>query len=419
MKLLIAPWGNPSSWNELFYDFMGVEVKSYTSLKILHEVIKPDKTIIIGLDTLADTGRNYEEVKVNAGKKIRGYANKFGLKEYSVIVAPGIGTFQQGDFRGEALDYYYYVIAKISFDLLKNSEKTLNIHLDLTHGLNYTTILTYRAIKEVLELFSIFKEVAFTAYNADPFSPNAKRLSINVTEDEESIPKPPDEKIRQGRTLEPLDLNHHERRKLFEKELKCIKEVNKSEVSAFLGALYNGLPLALFRFFPQIDKLKEIVLTTMKVYEKYVDVKSNKQLNVTRKVKFGKDFKVYVFAYLIGTLLRKYNLIFCRKNKVTLSEIESLKSKLFSFDERVEVKIDRDIHNIKERIESKIIDNWQVYNVVLGNTLGGVDDRNFLAHSGFEGNAVELRKHNGKLLLRYREEKIRTIAKHCQRGLKS
>ena len=52
MKLLIAPWGNPKSWSELIYVFNGKEIKSYTSLKILQEVIEPNKTIIIGLDTL-------------------------------------------------------------------------------------------------------------------------------------------------------------------------------------------------------------------------------------------------------------------------------------------------------------------------------------------------------------------------------
>lgn len=59
-----------------------------------------------------------------------------------------------------------------------------NIHLDLTHGINYSTILTYRAIKEITELFSIFKEIKFKVYSSDPSLPTiANKLSINIIED--------------------------------------------------------------------------------------------------------------------------------------------------------------------------------------------------------------------------------------------
>ncbi|HIC87720.1 MAG TPA: CRISPR-associated protein, partial [Aquificae bacterium] len=53
MKILIAPWGNPFAWQEVTYRFGDVEDNSKSSLKIIQQAIQPDKTIIIGLDTLA------------------------------------------------------------------------------------------------------------------------------------------------------------------------------------------------------------------------------------------------------------------------------------------------------------------------------------------------------------------------------
>ena len=419
MKILIAPWGNPGEWTQVTYEFNEKRIKSGTSLKILQEIVNPDKTIVIGLDTLAEKGRNYQEIKVNAKEKINKYAHKFGLVNYEVLVAPGIGTSPNGTFYGNALDYYYYIIAKISLKLLENHKNTLNLYLDLTHGINYSTILTYRAIKEIIRLFSIFKKVEFRAYNADPFirKANPDKLSINIVEDSVPIPVPFTEKITQGRPLEPVNLSPDEREELFKNELKGIQEINNSEVSAFIGALYNGLPLALFRFYPNKDKLKETIPQVLECYKKYIDVKKQDKLEVVRRLRIGKDFKVYVFAYLIATLLRDLELISSQKKEITLDEIEKVKEDLFKFDERFKIRIDDDIYTLKKDLKEKEIKGWKIYNEVLGRGIGEPDARNFLAHSGFEKNIIEAKKEDGKLMLRYRESKIETIADLCQRGL--
>ena len=385
MKLLIAPWGNPGTWNEVTYEFDKKKVKSKTPLKILQESINPDKTIIIGLDTLAEKGRDYQEVKTNAEEKIKKYADEFRLTKDEVLVAPGIGTFPNGAFHGDALDYYYYIIAKISLKLLENHEDALSLHLDLTHGINYSAILTYRAIKEIIEIFSIFKKVDFKAYNADPSIQGvAKKLFINVVEDSVPIPTPFTEKITQKRPLEPINLSPEESKELFEDKLKSIKEINNSWLSAFIGALYNGLPLALFRFYPERDKLKETIFAVLDSYEEYVEVKNRNKLEVVKRVKMKKDFKVYVFAYVIATLLNELKLISSQKKEVRLDEIENLKKGLFKFDERFKIRIEDDIYTLEKDLKGKEIKCWKVYNELLGRNIGEPDKRNFLAHSGFE-----------------------------------
>lgn len=128
------------------------------------------------------------------------------------MVAPGIGSFPNGIFIGDALDYYYYTIAKISQILLDCNCDELEIHLDLTHGLNFSTILTYRLVKEILEIFSIFKNIKFKAYNADPSLPAATdKLSINIIEEVKMFLRAFGSGLKKERILEPINLSADER----------------------------------------------------------------------------------------------------------------------------------------------------------------------------------------------------------------
>lgn len=418
MKLLFASWGNPKEWKEHIYVFGTREITSNSSLKILQEVIQPDKIIIIGLDTLAESGLDYKEVQESAKKKIERYAREFGLENCEVLIGPGVGTFPNGKFEGSALDYYYYILAQTSINLLKYSDESLDIHLDLTHGINYSTILTYRAIKEIIELFAIFKKVKFKAYNTDPFSSVASKLFVNIIEDAQPTPKPFNNKIKANKPILPLGENWQpdERRKLFEEDLSCIRSMNPKEISAFIGALYNGLPLALFRFYPDKEKLKGIIEKCIEVFENYIVV-NPENLNVKRRVSFSEDFKVYVFAYLIAEFLNKSGLLNRPEKEVSLSRIKTLKSKLFNFDRRLEIRIDNDIWKLSE-VENNASDEWEIYNKIFQRTVGEPDSRNFLAHSGFERNIVEVKKNGRGLMLRYIEEGIDTIMDFSCEGLK-
>lgn len=425
MKLLLAPWGDPKNWRRLTYRYQDRETKTCTSLKILQNAIAPDKTIIVGLETLAERGLNYAEVKSDAENKLSNYADNFGLQNHTVLIAPGVGSFPRAIFIGSALDYYYYVFWRISTYLLEHNDKKLEVHLDLTHGINYSTILTYRAVKEILELFSIFVDVEFVVYNADPFiQPNGNRtlsgeLLVNVIEGVKPKPRPPDRKIKQVRTLDPIDLDQMRRRRLFGEELMCLREINPSEVSAFIGSLYNGIPLGLFTFYPDKEKLKNAILKTLEVYERHVSVEHENKLKVRKEVKFSENFKVYITAFLIAELLEKMGLVSFRKNEVALPDIRNIVANLFAFDERFKIKIEKDVYTLEEDFREKPPFGWSIYNDALGRPVGEPDARNFLAHSGFERNLTEIRKKDdGGVYVRYRYSKSSIVKKFCQQGLK-
>jgi len=198
MKILIAPWGHPRGWKDVVYNFNKHRGKAKTPLKILQNEINPDKIIIIGLDTIADKGRTYADVKKAAQEIISEYAKKYGIKNYDVLIAPGIGNFPNGKFEGEALDYYYYLFAKLALMFCELEDGILEITLDTTHGINYSTILSYRAVKELLQYISIFKKIKFMAVNSDPAGNNITDkdvLNVNVIESVEVTPVPLNEMI--------------------------------------------------------------------------------------------------------------------------------------------------------------------------------------------------------------------------------
>lgn len=356
MKVLIAPWGNPTRWKEVTYSLEGNNLKSKTSLALLQETVNPDKVIIIGLDTLAEGGLDYLSVKENAKEPIKSSVN-FN-QDLSVLVAPGIGVFKNGAFIGEALDYYYYILTAISLELLELFDDSIEIHLDLTHGLNYSTVLTYKAVKDISEVFSVFGDVKFKAYNADPFG-STDNLKINIIEDVKVVPRPFTGVIKGGsgqRVLEPQVLSPEERKNLYKEDLKFLREIGKSEISAFLGAMYNGLPLALFRFYPDRDKLKTLIDNVIENFEKYTCIENGDgKLNVKRKLRFGKDFEAYLFSYLTSVLLKKRELISSRKSEVEIKEIKKLANDLFNSMEGLRIELVMTFLGLKEIRGRKII----------------------------------------------------------------
>ncbi len=422
MNFLIAPWGNPKGWKEVTYCFKGKKCKTPSSLKALAEFIKPKNIIVIGLSTIAKKGKSYKEVKECAKDEIKHCISEFGLDVRDVFIAPGTGSFPNGIFKGDALDYYYYIIAKLILKLnevLKDKNENWAIYLDLTHGVNYTTVLTYRAVKEIVGVLSIFKDVHFKTYNADPSVPFTESTvaNLNVIESSESTPMPYNEKIESKNLLEPLK---EDQGNLF--VIESIKEVDISEVSAFIGALYNGLPLALYTFYPDAEKLKKVIEETLAVYESSIKVRQQDEnrIEVTRSIRLTKNFKAVVFAFFIAVLLKSRDLVLSSKREITLEDVRTLNRKLFKFDERIRARIDSDVFSLSEKVKDKEIDDWKLYRDVL--SLSSVEEkrrqRNFLAHSGFERNSIEIKKEDNKPWLRYSENAISRVKELCQSGLK-
>ncbi|MEM2865446.1 MAG: CRISPR-associated CARF protein Csx1 [Candidatus Bathyarchaeia archaeon] len=420
MRFLFAPWGNPKNWGKVTYLYDGERESSITPLTLLQRIVSPDKLVIFGLDTLAEDGSSYEEVASDAKEKLNEYAKGCRLKDFEIAVSPGVGRFSNGTFTGSMLDYYYYVSEKIIEFILGNWETDgeLEVHLDLTHGINYMTVLTYRALKEVLEVAALFTRVKFTVYNADPYVKDiSDELSINVVEEGSISPRPFRSALRDRKLLKVRGPDEGVRERL-SRELGSLKGIHCGEISAFIGSIYNGLPLALYTFYPDKEEFEENIRFILEKYREYIHVGRHNAIEVTRGLEFTESFRVYIFSFLMAKLLEKTGVISGRKTEVSLDEVGDLNNKFFNYDARLNIRIDNDLHNLNKDLECKAAREWEVYNSILGRSMGEPDRRNFLAHSGFERNLVEVRKdvHRG-ILLRYREDKVGTIEKICKDGL--
>ena len=437
-KILVAPWGNPwkSSggyrWSIVRYYFdRGKSMESRSSLPLLFDELEPSVALVIVLDTVAE-GRveSYSELLNSVSQRYFDFLKELGLEESKIklLVAPGVGRFQNGVFEGMMRDFYAFVLYEIARRLPVDQEiGELEIHLDLTHGMNFMPAMTYRAVRELAGILSQSVQVKLFVYNSEPYVRGTKELCIQLVE-ETSIPPSPCRRSlsHQIRLLEPFDLKSEERRTLYENDLALRTELLKSQqINAFLGSLVNGLPLVLFTFYPEINEIKKALDLAKDVFFWYVHLRfDDEKIMVRRRVGFGDDFCTLVKAYAAAMALRLE-----RKEEVNLSMLHEIRERFFSWHKRLNSAIGTDLHKIKETMEEVIkqgkkdeFREWKPLGELIEEK-GGFSKRNFLAHSGLERNVTEVKLIDEALelkeaiLLRYKRDRLPDIMDTSSWGL--
>jgi len=170
-SVLILPWGNPFGWDSITYVYENETLNTFCTLPVLRKAINPGKVIVIVLDTLANIIHertneppmeqrefsSYDEVLSDVRRRVMYFVQKkLGLDESDInlIIAPGVGVFNNIEVYGDILDYYHYVTYKLA-ELLPVND--MDVYLDLTHGINFMPVLTYRAVLNLLELASYLR----------------------------------------------------------------------------------------------------------------------------------------------------------------------------------------------------------------------------------------------------------------------
>ncbi len=452
IKILIAPWGNPSAWREVIYRFDGdgcrglLELPSRTSLKLLQKCIKPQKTLVVVSDTLLSLSYDflpshvdyrtlkYKEIVLDVVKRYvkstAAFRNDFSefSGEIEIFVAPGVGYFQNGEFEGNVFDFYPVVFKKLTdlfIELLDEKgmeDLTLEINFDATHGINFMTVFTYRATKEIAQILSIFrgagiKKVMFKAYNSDPVDPRSvqKKSNINLIEEVEMAGMPPYEKFSSGSNA-PVDFEEVEKKIEFKRNNGSLLEGPfVKEDSAFIGSLFNGLPLGIYSFYPDLDRIKAVLNASLRAYYENVRVSfENGSVRVLKTAKFRRDFKIYVLVYFLARLMKIACKNIERKEEVSLSELKEIKDKIFGYNQRVKSMIAKELNELEKKVRESqnradVNKGWVAYAALFGyreSSRKEIDKRNFLAHAGLESNAIEIRLVNDEILLRYSKDKL-------------
>ncbi|MCS7098694.1 MAG: CRISPR-associated CARF protein Csx1 [Candidatus Methanomethyliaceae archaeon] len=421
-SILIITLGDPSFYDEVEYIYENSHYKSKFTLPLLFENTKPEYVIIIALDTIIDEPvGNYNELINSVNRKYRDFISKEipNLDKLKIIVAPGVGRFQSKNFIfnfiGELRDFLIYLIYELS-KIFIESEDGLTIHLDLTHGINFMPTFTLHAIKEIAGLLTVAKEnVRLRVYNAEPYRRNiTSSLRIHIVEDWNAILEYDLTAIKRGRLLKLYDkkLNKEMKEPLKSTELDGI---TADDINVFISSIFNGLPLSLYTFYPNVSKLEEIINKVIETWRSFVNISmKDNELYIKRLLTFHRNFIRIIHAWFMAKLLNLE-----RKSEVSLEEIDMLRRLFSRWSKRIDAMISYDLYHIKEKIANKELKEWTKLYIALDRSPKGFDTRAFLAHSSLEMNVTEIKKINSKLIFRYidDEEYRDRIIKACLSGL--
>ena len=446
-RVLIATWGNPSFWNEVEYNFCGQIHKSKTSLLPLIKALNPDLVIIFGLDTIADINPTkeltYKSLKESAEDKIRKFCQENGIFNYLpeksviIVIPPGGGYFPSSTFLGKLQDFYHVVLHELITIFIeqieiqhstkypdKNKKDFLEIHLDLTHGINFMPALTYRAIKELVQIIDIFINVHFFVYNSEPFvfnSSNRSPLTIHPVEEETKIrPHFPHEYIEDNGSnkislLKPITDNYDKKKALIGSNITPL------DINTFFCALFYGLPLAIYTFFIEPNELKIIIDNATNLFFQKIEVsKENTVVIVKRELSFTEEFAIINKAYLLAELLSNQGIT--QKDDISFDAFTAMADSVFKKFLNIRATIFNEKHYFSKYIFDKSEPEWKSVIDICQSDLNGKksepNPRNFIAHAGLEKTLTMIRKEDGNFVLKYDRTKIDIIKKIANKAIK-
>ncbi|MFH7882683.1 MAG: CRISPR-associated CARF protein Csx1, partial [Candidatus Aenigmatarchaeota archaeon] len=306
--------------------------------------------------------------------------------------------------------------------VIPESLEKLEIILDITHGINFQTFMTQKALFEIAQILAYFVDVKFRTLNSDPYSKEVEELNVNEIEEINVRPHIVIYRYENERKiLSPSNLCESENEKeKIGRDLKCLNEFLNDEFYCFSSSFIFGLPLWVIYFLPKVDDMKEFL---QKCFEKYVEnivvYKRNDTVEIRRKIELRPTIANVIKIYLVLLMLNKIGI--SQKIEILLEDIKILKQKIYEKAFPVESnRIDREISEISENRE-KMDDNYRVFSEIKGikgkEKRSTIDKRNFFAHAGFEYNSFETKLQNGKIFLKPNDSLIENIKGHLKGAL--
>lgn len=456
-KVLIGTWGKPDQWKETIYKFNHISNTSKTSLLTLKEAINPDKIVIIALDTICDivdahdSSLSYSDIKKACEEIIREFCREnIGYEPEKIIIAPGSGSFSKMAFFGNMQDYFYIIfeqLAGIFIEIIKSvfysknghqynrkvvcensnsdeedgpknypaSNEIMEIHLDLTHGINFMPTLTYRALKELISMLEVLLKVEFSVYNSEPYIPN-KELEIHMIERSLKLrPLFPLEFIENQIIL--LECYRHDEASCEEKkEIRALSGGHEvGEINTFFGSLLYGLILALIALFPDSEQLRHTISTALDYFHSKIIVKCGPLISVIRKVSLTEHFGTLLKAWFLSSCLSMAGVQ--RKDEVSLSELKKINGVVFKKFPLLRNLIDNEIYSIDDKLSGKSLPDWKLLMMSEKDKPGSPDFRNFMAHAGIEKNLTLVKKVNGELRLKYDPDRVDNVKRFARKAL--
>lgn len=285
--LVIAPWGYPPQWGKADYTVSFQEhpllrkieqtrcrtcsstialMASLNKLNKVEEKYRPEvKALIIGLDTIVDPGaassdnlrreakRLYHDYFRQILQESKDCASSIDEKSVEIHVIPGIGRFYDWSFKG-SIDVMFNAAFNKLVDTIESFKPSL-IVLDLTHGINYQTIVVLYATVAATALLG--KEKGLVMASSEPYpagvrTPTCIKSERRKREEKESI----DMNILDTTRLQKVIIFTRLMREIMHlntepinyavKELEAIGQTRlatyiKTTLKPFVGLLANGI----------------------------------------------------------------------------------------------------------------------------------------------------------------------------------
>jgi len=416
-KILVAIWGNFSAWKDANYRYKNKIYTSSTTLPLLLDTIKPNYTYIILADTLMDKYDNiftYQEglarIKNEAGafikEKIRSYPTKLKEDNINILILPAVGTFSRSRFVGNPNNFYALVYFELARNILRNlgsklafisenNKPCLELYLDITHGLNFMTMMTYRAVKDILQIIAYFCNVRLIVLNSDPLV-GSGNIDLNINEIEKINVIPAFNFYRYSDTmlLIPSPSGH-------EGVNALTKRMDR--LYAFCSAFLHGLPVYMYYFYekPKEDEIENIV----KLFYDHIEVNVNGTFEVIQGLNFGESFISLLQGFLLSNLL----MVNAKDDGVVkMDDIERIKG-IFKHSRTILQRLERELGKIKRvRIGSEFKD-YRFYAEANYSPNDNFDGRNFFAHCGFVHNLIELKREGNTIFIKPKQRFIEEI----------
>jgi len=416
-KILVAIWGNFSAWKDANYRYKNKIYTSSTTLPLLLDTIKPNYTYIILADTLMDKYDNiftYQEglarIKNEAGafikEKIRSYPTKLKEDNINILILPAVGTFSRSRFVGNPNNFYALVYFELARNILRNlgsklafisenNKPCLELYLDITHGLNFMTMMTYRAVKDILQIIAYFCNVRLIVLNSDPLV-GSGNIDLNINEIEKINVIPAFNFYRYSDTmlLIPSPSGH-------EGVNALTKRMDR--LYAFCSAFLHGLPVYMYYFYekPKEDEIENIV----KLFYDHIEVNVNGTFEVIQGLNFGESFISLLQGFLLSNLL----MVNAKDDGVVkMDDIERIKG-IFKHSRTILQRLERELGKIKRvRIGSEFKD-YGFYAEANYSPNDNFDGRNFFAQCGFVHNLIELKREGNTIFIKPKQRFIEEI----------
>lgn len=419
MKVLVTVLGRPPSkyiqvhWQvgQKIYNLFGPPARALVE----HEQI--DQALLLIPDSLVQHEREADEWAANLGFP------------FQPLVLPSRYT---PTVEGNVLDFYYTALFRFvdwfrSYHL--ESERPLTLILEASTGLNVLQLLLYRAVLDFAQALAYTREVELKVYTADPVTPQmaGRVVALHLTE---SRPVPP-ALPRLGLKPDPKLLSP-ERVAAQDKEFREKKKQLGAywpwdEVRAFLGAVYQGIPLGILTWCPTQEKASEAWQVLHGLYSYAYQKTESQDGKHKRLLAWTEWWRAYSLGMLLHLeLYQHFHPVLQRWERCQLATLQDL--------EQVVARLYRDIPVLLNRFKSEQSLRIEVEDRTLPALLSelqqsqspvrkdserpGPDMRNFFAHMGFERHTVEVDKlPDGQSGFRYHERHRKTIARILSKSI--